>query len=103
MKNLLLFLLLCLLTLPARLMAQNASSAGFTSWFTVKDNALVVQTNTKTTPLTKTVVLINGTRLDYQTRTAQLPGGQKVVLREGDTVTLYGEVSQSAANAAAAT
>jgi hypothetical protein len=105
MKKILLFLGLLLLALPARLLAQNASSAGFTSWFAVKGNALVVQTGSKATPLTKNVVLINGTRLDYQTRTASLPGGQKVTLREGDTVTLYGEVQQGAeakAQAAAA-
>ncbi|WP_176133004.1 DUF6799 domain-containing protein [Hymenobacter sp. CRA2] len=51
---------------------------------------------TKTTPVTKNVVLINGTRLDFQTRTALLPGGGKVELHEGDMVTLYGEVHQSA-------
>ncbi|TLM89484.1 DUF6799 domain-containing protein [Hymenobacter jeollabukensis] len=95
MKNFLLFLLLWVVLIPSRLVAQSTGAAGFTSWFAVKDNALVVQTNTKTTPLTKSVVLINGTRLDYQSRTAMLPGGQKVVLREGDTVTLYGEVHQA--------
>ncbi|MCC3158326.1 hypothetical protein LJ737_13840 [Hymenobacter sp. 15J16-1T3B] len=87
--------------MPTRLWAQTGGGAGFTSWFAVKDNSLVVQTNTKSTPLTKSVVLINGTRLDYQTRTAMLPGGQKVVLREGDTVTLYGEVHQAKESAVA--
>lgn len=95
MKNILLVLFTLLLSMPGRLSAQSASSAGFTSWFAVRNNALVVQTNTRTTPLTKSVVLINGTRLDHLARTAILPGGQKIQLREGDTVTLYGEVSQT--------
>ena len=103
MKNFLLLLFCWVILAPAHLLAQTASSAGFTSWFAVKNNALVVQSNTKSTPLTKSVVLVNGTRLDYQTRTAMLPGGQKVPLKEGDTVTLYGEVHQAKDSPAAAT
>jgi len=60
-------------------------------WFTVHNKALVVQTGSKTKPLTKDVTLPNGVRLEYRTQSVVLTNGHRVQMQEGDLLSLNGE------------
>ncbi|HLK97299.1 MAG TPA: DUF6799 domain-containing protein [Hymenobacter sp.] len=66
--------------------------AGYTAWFEVHNNALLLRTGTQSKPLNKDITLLNGTHLSYKTCTAALANGKKVALQEGDLVDLDGNV-----------
>ena len=60
-------------------------------WFTVRNSTLVVQTGDQAKPLDKNVMLPNGIRVDYQTRSIVLTNGNRVKMQEGDLLSLNGE------------
>ncbi|UYZ59881.1 DUF6799 domain-containing protein [Hymenobacter latericus] len=79
-----------------------APGGGYTAWFELRNNVLVLHSEGKNKPVSKSVTLLNGTRLDYQTRTATLADGKSVALREGDQVSLDGTITPAAGAATAA-
>ncbi len=89
---------LLLLGMPRLTIAQNRpkadQSGGYIPWFTVQNNALVVQTGSKTKPLDKDVTLPNGTRVEYRTQSVVLTNGTRVSMKEGDMLSLNGEFIQ---------
>ncbi|WP_201978476.1 DUF6799 domain-containing protein [Hymenobacter rubidus] len=60
-------------------------------WFTVQNQALVVQTRGKAKPLDKDVTLPNGIRIEYRTKSVLLTSGTRVPMKEGDMLSLNGE------------
>ncbi|MBC6988482.1 DUF6799 domain-containing protein [Hymenobacter sp. BT491] len=99
------------LSLPLAAAAQSktapkpagAVSANSTDQFLMKDGAVVLRQGTKITPLTKNVQLANGTKVNYKSGIVELPVGKMTTLREGDYVTMQGDiVFATPASAAAA-
>ncbi len=85
---------LVLANAPQQALAQSKKSvqtSGFIPWFTVKNNTMVVQTGDKTKPLSEDVTLPNGIRVEYRTQSIVLTNGTRVLLKEGDMLSLNGE------------
>lgn len=98
--NVRLFLcVLCCLLLSVSLRGRSQGLAG-AAWFEMSHNELRLHTGGQSQAVTKNVVLPNGIRLNYQTRTAVLADGSSVVLREGDRVSLSGVIRAAATPAA---
>ncbi|WP_162910512.1 DUF6799 domain-containing protein [Hymenobacter oligotrophus] len=103
-KALLPYLLACqlILGLGASSHAQSAApGGGYTAWFELRNNVLVLHSDGKSKPVSKSVTLLNGTRIDHQTRTATLADGKTVPLREGDQISLDGSIIPAGGSAAA--
>ena len=86
---------------PAGAQRRNAPAAnGSLPWFTVVNKLMVVQTGATTKVLEKNVTLPNGSRVEFQTQSVVLANGTRVRLKEGDLLSLSGELIQkSPANA----
>jgi hypothetical protein len=76
---------------PVRAQAPDAAASSVIPWFAVHSKSLVVQTGSKTKPLTQDVALPNGIRLEHLTRTVILTNGSRVQMQEGDLLSLNGE------------
>lgn len=89
------FITLTLLA-PATLQAQSDKKAALATpqaqHFMVQDHEVVLRKGGKTTALTKNVVLPNGVKINYKSGIVEFPGGRKTVLKEGDIVTMSGEI-----------
>lgn len=73
---------------------------GSLPWFTVVNKMIVVQTGATTKVLVKDVTLPNGNRVEYQTQSVMLANGTRMHLKEGDLLSLNGElIQESSANA----
>lgn len=73
---------------------------GSLPWFTVVNKMIVVQTGATTKALVKDVTLPNGSRVEYQTQSVMLANGTRMHLKEGDLLSLNGElIQESSANA----
>ena len=70
----------------------SAQSLANSYWFEVSNGALQLKSAKDSKPLNKAVSLPNGTLLDYHTTEAVLANGHHVVLREGDMVSLSGDI-----------
>ena len=87
-----LFLSITLLTGgPQRAQAQAPANASI-PWFTVQNNAVMVQNGAKSKPLDKDVTLPNGIRVEYRTQSLRLTDGSRVALQDGDMLSLNGEI-----------
>lgn len=72
---------------------------GSLPWFTVVNKMIVVQTGATTKALVKDVTLPNGSRVEYQTQSVMLANGTRMHLKEGDLLSLNGElIQESTAN-----
>ena len=80
---------------PALAQKRSAQATnGSLPWFTVVNKRLVVQTGSTTKPLEKDVTLPNGSRLEPQSQSVVLANGIRVRLKEGDLLSLNGELIQ---------
>ncbi len=71
--------------------APSGATAG--AWFELRQNELRLYTGGQSQVMARNMVLPNGTRLNYQARTAVLADGRTVALHEGDRVSLNGVIS----------
>ena len=79
---------------PPKNETKTADAKGYIPWFTVQNQALVVQSGSHAKPLDKDVTLPNGIRVEHRTHTLLLTNGKRVVMNEGDVLSLNGEFSQ---------
>lgn len=80
---------------PASAQKHEAQAAnGSLPWFTVVNKLMVVQTGATTKALKTDVSLPNGSRVEYQTQSVVLANGNRVRLKEGDLLSLSGELIQ---------
>lgn len=91
--------LLCSLWLPLWLLAGQPEAAAqaqpapaSADQFVMQDHELGLRKGTQFTPLTRNAVLANGVKINYQSGAVEYPDGRRVVLKEGDAVTMTGEV-----------
>ncbi|MCB2377743.1 hypothetical protein LGH70_09135 [Hymenobacter sp. BT635] len=87
------------LAAPASALAQatptrpaGAVVANSTDQFLMRDGEVVLRQGSTTKPLTQNVALADGTKINYKSGIVELPGGKKTTLREGDYVTMKGEI-----------
>ncbi|TGE29618.1 DUF6799 domain-containing protein [Hymenobacter metallicola] len=85
---------------PAR--PIGAIEAGSNDQFLMREGEVVLRQGSTTTPLTKNVVLANGTKVNYKSGIVELPGGKKTTLKEGDYVTMKGDIVFATPGSAAA-
>ncbi|AII50960.1 DUF6799 domain-containing protein [Hymenobacter sp. APR13] len=79
------------------------TAAASTDQYVMHDAEVLLRQGTRLTPLTKNVVLPNGTKVNYKSGIVEFPTGKKTTLREGDYVTSAGDiVFATPASAAAA-
>ena len=76
----------------ARAQAQTNKAVSVIPWFAVKNSTMVVQTGDKAKTLDKDVTLPNGIRIEHLTRSIVLTNGNRVKLKEGDMLSLNGEL-----------
>ena len=87
---------------PTSAQKRNIQAAnGSLPWFTVVNKLMVVQTGATTKVLEKDVTLPNGSRVEYQTQSVVLSNGTRVRLKEGDLLSLTGELIQKSPTNAA--
>ena len=80
-----------------------AVSASSSDRFLMQDGAVVLVQGRRPTPLTKNVVLANGTKINYKSGIVEFTTGKKTTLQEGDYVKMNGDiVFATPASAAAA-
>ncbi|GAA4017528.1 hypothetical protein GCM10022408_33900 [Hymenobacter fastidiosus] len=79
-----------------------AIEAGNTDHFLMRDGEVVLRQGSTTKPLYKNVALADGTKVNYKSGIVELPGGKKTTLKEGDYVTMKGEIVFATAGSAAA-
>jgi len=80
-----------------------AVAADATDRFLMQDGTVVLMKGQRPTPLTKNVVLSNGTKLNYKNGIVEFATGKKTTLQEGDYVKMNGDlVFATPASAAAA-
>jgi Ppx/GppA phosphatase family len=90
------FTVLALLS-PVTLQAQSGNTAALATphqaqHFMVQDHEVVLRKGDKTIALTKNVVLPNGIKINYKSGIVEFPDGRKTALKEGDVVTMGGEI-----------
>lgn len=95
-KTFLLLLLLSLGSAPA-VLAQTANVAGPVETapsdrFMLQNGEVVLVKGKRPTPLTKNVLLSNGTKINYKSGIVELPGGKMTTLKEGDYVRPNGDI-----------
>ncbi|UYZ65038.1 DUF6799 domain-containing protein [Hymenobacter weizhouensis] len=71
-------------TSPAQPAGAVATSP--TSRFVMQNGEVVLVQEGRPTPLTKNVLLADGTKINYKSGIVELPGGKKTTLKEGDYV-----------------
>ncbi|TGE16812.1 DUF6799 domain-containing protein [Hymenobacter elongatus] len=106
-RHLLSALLLAALSTPLLSAAQTKPAArpiGANSGdqFLMRDGEVLLRQGATTKPLTKNVVLADGTKVNYKSGIVELPGGKKTTLRDGDYVTMKGEIVFATPGSAAA-
>ncbi|WP_022823229.1 DUF6799 domain-containing protein [Hymenobacter norwichensis] len=80
-----------------------AVEANSSDRFLMQDGAVVLVQGRRPTPLTKNVVLANGTKINYKSGIVEFVTGKKTTLQEGDYVKMNGDlVFATPASAAAA-
>lgn len=82
--------------------AKAADTQTYIPWFTVQNQSLVVRNGGQSKPLDKDITLPNGIRVEHRTHTLVLTSGKRVVMNEGDVLSLNGEFSQKQPDAAPA-
>ena len=82
---------------PTGRVAANASDQ-----YVMQKGEVVLRQNGRTVPLSKNVVLSNGTKVNYKSGIVEFPTGKKTTLREGDYVTIGGDVVFATPGSAAA-
>ncbi|TGD82767.1 DUF6799 domain-containing protein [Hymenobacter wooponensis] len=95
-----LFLLLGLLaaapsfaqTTTAPKMPAGAKEVNSTDRFLMQGGQVVLVQGKRPTPLSKNVVLSNGTKINYKSGIVELPGGKITTLKEGDYVRMDGGI-----------
>jgi hypothetical protein len=109
MKNLALLAVTALLAVAAphagtaQTKTAPKTAAASTDQYVMQDAEVLLRQGTRLTPLTKNVVLPNGTKVNYKSGIVEFPTGKKTTLREGDYVTSVGDiVFATPASAAAA-
>ncbi|SHL48882.1 DUF6799 domain-containing protein [Hymenobacter psychrotolerans] len=112
MKNLPISLLALLLAVAAPLSAaaQTKTEPGPTTrvaatasdQYLMQNGEVVLRQNGRTVSLSKNVVLSNGTKVNYKSGIVEFPTGKKTTLREGDYVTIGGDVVFATPGSAAA-
>ncbi|MCB2408287.1 DUF6799 domain-containing protein [Hymenobacter lucidus] len=108
-RHLLPALLLLALSAPLSAAAQGtparpagAVETGSNDQFLMRDGEVVLRQGSATKPLTKNVALPNGTKVNYKSGIVELPGGKKTTLKEGDYVTMKGDIVFATPGSAAA-
>ncbi|GAA3956307.1 DUF6799 domain-containing protein [Hymenobacter algoricola] len=79
-----------------------AIDANGTDQLLMRDGEVVIRQGSTTKPLTKNVMLADGTKVNYKSGIVELPGGKKTTLKEGDYVTMKGEIVFATPGSAAA-
>ncbi|RYU82133.1 DUF6799 domain-containing protein [Hymenobacter persicinus] len=79
-----------------------ATEASSTDQFVMRDGEVVMRQGSTIKPLNKNVVLSDGTKINYKSGIVELPGGKKTTLKEGDYVTIKGEIVFATPGSAAA-
>ena len=97
MKTPLLFLLLSLGTAPALLAQSSGNVAGPVETapsdrFMLQNGEVVLVKGKRPTPLTKNILLSNGTKINFKSGIVELPGGKMTTLKEGDYVRPNGDI-----------
>jgi hypothetical protein len=82
---------------PAGAVAANGSDQ-----YLMREGEVVLRQGSTITPLSKNVVLSDGTKVNYKSGIVELPGGKKTTLKEGDYVTVQGDVVFATPGSAAA-
>lgn len=82
---------------PAGAIATNS-----TDRFVLRDGAVVLVQGSRSSPLTKNVVLSNGTKINYKSGIVEFTTGKKTTLREGDYVQMNGDIVYATPASAAA-
>jgi hypothetical protein len=84
-------------TPPARAIATNP-----TDRFVLRDGAVVLMQGSRLSPLSKNMVLSNGTKINYKSGIVEFATGKKTTLREGDYVKMNGDIVYATPASAAA-
>lgn len=82
---------------PAGAVATSANDR-----FVLQNGEVVLIKDGRPTPLTKNVLLSNGTKINYKSGIVELPGGKKTTLKEGDYVRPDGGIVFATPTSAAA-
>ncbi|TGE08113.1 DUF6799 domain-containing protein [Hymenobacter fodinae] len=73
-------------------MPAGAKEANSNDRFLMQGGQVVLVQGKRPTPLTKNVVLSNGTKINYKSGIVELPGGKITTLKEGDYVRMDGGI-----------
>ncbi|WBA42132.1 DUF6799 domain-containing protein [Hymenobacter canadensis] len=91
--------LMMLLSTPAALLAQSttatAAAPAKAQHFIVQDHEVVLRKDDKIIALTKNVMLPGSIKINYKSGIIEYPDGRKIALKEGDIVTMSGEIVAS--------
>ncbi|SHJ74488.1 hypothetical protein SAMN02745146_0047 [Hymenobacter daecheongensis DSM 21074] len=79
-----------------------ATAANSTDQFVMRDGEVVLRQGSTIKPLSKNAMLADGTKVNYKSGIVELPGGKKTTLKEGDYVTIKGEIVFATPGSAAA-
>jgi hypothetical protein len=82
-------------------MPAGAKEANSSDRFLLQGGQVVLVQGKRPTPLTKNVVLSNGTKINYKSGIVELPGGKITTLKEGDYVRMNGDIVFATAGSAA--
>ncbi|MCC3153922.1 hypothetical protein Q3A66_13840 [Hymenobacter sp. BT770] len=89
-------ILLASSTQQAAAQTKSTEARGYIPWFKVQNQAMVLQTGNQSKPLSQDITLPNGVRVEYRTQSVVLTSGKRVVLQEGDMLSLTGDLLQKA-------
>jgi hypothetical protein len=78
-----------------------AKTANATDRFVMRNGQVVLMQGQNVTPLSKNVVLSNGTKINYKSGIVELAEGKITTLKEGDYVRMSGEIVFATAGSAA--
>ncbi|MFD2785445.1 DUF6799 domain-containing protein [Hymenobacter rubripertinctus] len=97
MKTTILFLLLSLGAAPALLAQSSGNVAGPVETspsdrFVLRNGEVMLLKGKNLTPLTKNILLSNGTKINSKSGIVELPGGKMTTLKEGDYVRPNGDI-----------
>lgn len=97
------------LTAPYQIAAQSkttppigAVATNPSDRFVLRDGAVVLVQGNRSSPLSKNVVLSNGTKINYKSGIVEFTTGKKTTLREGDYVKMSGDIVYATPASAAA-
>ncbi|QJX47719.1 hypothetical protein HMJ29_12515 [Hymenobacter taeanensis] len=89
-------------TTTAPKMPAGAKEASSADRFMLQGGQVVLVQGKRPTPLTKNIVLSNGTKINYKSGIVELPGGKITTLKEGDYVRMDGGIVFATPSSAAA-